>query len=142
MDFRKILVPVNGSPVDAEVLKLACGLAKEAKHKIHIVYVVEISRTLPLDARLDREIARGEDILTRAEQVVEDWECEGEASLLQAREVGSAIVEEAAEKEIDIIVMGIGYKRRFGEFSLGDTVPYVLRNASCPVLVYRLPAGR
>jgi len=142
MDFRNILVPVNGTPSDAEALRLACKLAKEAKSKILVVYVVEIRRSLPLDVRLDTEISKGEDTLTRAEQVIEEEEYQAEAALLQAREVGPAIVEEAVEREADIIIMGFGYKSRFGEFSLGDAVPYVLKNASCPVILYRLPTKK
>lgn len=142
MNFRKILVPVNGTPSDAEALKLACSLAKESKARIFVVYVVEVRRSLPLDVRLDTEISKGEDTLTQAEQVVEEEECQVEAALLQAREVGPAIVEEAVEREVDIIIMGFGYKSRFGEFSLGDAVPYVLKNASCPVILYRLPTKK
>ncbi|MBI4288554.1 MAG: universal stress protein [Chloroflexi bacterium] len=140
MDFRKIMVPVHGSPVDAEVLKLVCRMAKQSKAKVFVVYVVEVRRSLPLDARLEGDISRGEDALTQAEQTLEEEECEYESSLLQAREVGPALVEEAVERHVDAIVMGIGYKRRFGEYSLGEAVPYVLKNASCPVLVYRIPA--
>lgn len=133
-------MPVSGSPVDTEILRLACSLARLAKARLFVVYVVEVRRSLPLDARLDAEIAKGEETLTEAEKTAEDEECEVEASLLQAREVGPAIVEEAAERDADAILMGIGYKRRFGEFSLGDAVPYVLRNAGVPVLLLRLPA--
>ena len=33
--------------------------------------------------------------------------------------------------------MGIGYKRKFGEFDLGQTAPYVLKNAPCRVWLAR-----
>jgi len=32
--------------------------------------------------------------------------------------------------------MGVTYKRRFGQFSLGNVVPYVLKNAPCRVILY------
>lgn len=140
MNFRKILVPINGTPVDTEVLNLACRLAKEPKSKIYVVYVIEVRRSLPLDVRLDAELEKAEKALTQAEQLLEDEGCEQEASLLQAREVGPSLVDEAIDKKVDIIIVGIGYKQRFGEFSLGDIVPYILKNANCPVLLYRLPA--
>lgn len=140
MNFRRILVPINGTPADTEVLNLACGLAKEAKAKVFVAYVIEVRRSLPLDVRLDAELEKAEKALTQAEQLLEDEACELEASLLQAREVGPALVEEAIDKKIDIILMGIGYKQRFGEFSLGNIVPYILKNANLPVLLYRLPA--
>jgi hypothetical protein len=37
--------------------------------------------------------------------------------------------------------MGIGYKRKFGEFDLGHTAPYVLKNAPCRVWVARAAPG-
>ena len=59
-----------------------------------------------------------------------------ETEALQAREAGPAIIDEAVEREVDLILMGVKYKRRFGQFSLGNVVPYVLKNAPCPVILY------
>jgi nucleotide-binding universal stress UspA family protein len=55
--------------------------------------------------------------------------------------VGTAIVDEALEREVDLIVMGIGYKRKFGEFDMGHTAPYVLKNAPCRVWLARAAPG-
>ena len=48
------------------------------------------------------------------------------------------IIDEAVERGVDLILMGISYKRRFGQFSLGNVIPYVLKNAPCPVILYHL----
>ena len=141
MAYGKILVPVMGSEVDGEAMKLACRLAKKEKDKekskIWAVSVVAIKRALPLDAEIDSEIRRAEDILDRVQSVAEEEEFEIETDVLQAREVGSAIVDEAVERGVDLIVMGIIYKKQFGQFSLGDVVPYVLKNSPCPVILYQ-----
>jgi nucleotide-binding universal stress UspA family protein len=63
--------------------------------------------------------------------------CNVETELLQAREVGPALVEEAVERGIDLIIIGTNYKTPFGEFSLGDTAPYILKNAPCRVWLCR-----
>jgi len=60
-----------------------------------------------------------------------------ETELVQARDTGPALVDEAVEWGADLIVMGLPYKRRFGEFNLGKTVPYVLKNATCRVMLFR-----
>ena len=139
--FCRILVPVIGQDVDKEALQLACGIAKDNKSKVHVVYVIEVKRSLPLDAELEREIQKAEEALKRAEDIadVEEWEVE--TDLLQARDVGPAIVDEAVERESDLVVMGVEYKRRFGEFHLGHSAPYVLKNAPCHVLLLRQPAS-
>jgi len=65
-----------------------------------------------------------------------------ETELLQAREAGPTIVDEAESRNVDMIVLGLPYKKRFGEFNIGRTVPYVLKNATCQVVLWREPLGR
>jgi len=139
MEFHKILVSVSGTDADEEAIKLACWLAKKNKGKICAVYVITVKRSLPLDAEIESEIQKAEGILNRMESVAEEQKYEVETDLLQAREAGSSIVEEAVERKVDLILMGVKYKRRFGQFSLGDTVPYVLKNAPCHVILYHQP---
>jgi nucleotide-binding universal stress UspA family protein len=136
MEFNKILVPVIGSPVDEEVMKLACRLAKKNKSQIWAIYVVTVKRSLPLDAEIEPEIRQAEDVLDHISTVAEDEGFEAETDLLQSREAGPTIVDEAVEREADLILMGIIHKRHFGQFSLGSVVPYVLQNAPCQVILY------
>ena len=136
MEFRKILVPVSGTEADEEAMRLACELAKKNKGKIWAVYVITIKRSLPLEADLESEIRQAEDILDRIETVAEEQDYEVETDLLQSREAGPTIIDEAVERGVDLILMGVTYKRRFGQFSLGSVVPYVLKNAPCRVILY------
>jgi nucleotide-binding universal stress UspA family protein len=136
MKFNKILVPVIGSQVDDEAIRLACRLAKKDKAKLWVVYVITIKRSLPLEAAIELETRKAESILNHAESVAEEESYEAETDVLQAREAGPAIVDEAAEREVDLILMGVPYKRRFGQFSLGTVVPYVLTNAPCRTILY------
>jgi len=136
VEFDRILVPVIGTRVDDEAIRLACQLAKKSKSKIWAVYVITLKRTLPLDAEIEPEIKKAEEILDHAETCAEEQGYEIETDLLQAREAGPTIIDEAVEREVDLIVMGIEYKRRFGQFSLGSVVPYVLKNAPCRVILH------
>ena len=135
-EFHKILVPVIGTEADEGAIRLACRLVKKNKGKIYVVYVITIKRTLPIDAEIEPEIRGGEDILDRIDRVAEEQECEVETDLLQARDAGPAIIDETVEREVDLILMGIKYKKRFGQFSLGSVAPYVLKNAPCRVILY------
>jgi len=137
MEINRVLVSINDSKVDAEAIELACKVAKGYKGKVYIIYVIEVKRTLPVDARVTSEIDRAEEVLARAEGVAREQGHSVEAELLQSREVGPALVDIAVERDIDLVVMGLSYKKRFGEFSLGTTVPYVLKNAPCPVLLFQ-----
>ena len=136
MGFKKILVPVVGTGADEEAMRLACRLAKKDKGKIWAFYVITVKRSLPLEAEIESEIKKAESILDHVESIAEEEDCEIETDVLQAREAGPAIVDEAVERDIDLILMGVTYKRRFGQFSLGSVVPYVLKNAPCRVILY------
>ncbi len=137
MEFKSILVPVAGTEADDEAIILACRLAKKAKSKIWSVYVITIERTLPLEAEIETEIQRAEGILDHIEKVAEQEDGEVQTDVLQARDAGPAIIDEAVERGADLIVMGIKYKKRFGQFSLGNVAPYVLKNAPCRVILYQ-----
>ena len=136
MEFHKILVPVIGTEADDEAVRLACRLAKKDKGKIWAVCVITVSRTLPIEAKIKPEIRKAEEVLEHVESVAEEEDYEIETDLLQAREAGPTIVDEAVEREVDLILIGIVYKTRFGQFSLGSVVPYVLKNAPCRVILY------
>ena len=136
MEFSKILVPVTGTKADDEAIRLACRLAKKNKAKIWAVYVITVKRSLPIEAEIETETRKAEEILDNTEKVAEEEDYEVTTDVLQAREAGLAIVDEAAEQGVDLILMGIPYKRHFGQFSLGTVVPYVLINAPCRVILY------
>jgi nucleotide-binding universal stress UspA family protein len=137
MEFKKILVPVAGSEADSEAISLACRLARKEKGKIWAVTVITIKRALPLNAEINSEIQRAENVLADMEKVAEAEDYEIETDVLQAREVGPAIIDEAVERSVDLILMGVKYKRRFGQFNVGSVVPYLLKNAPCPVILYQ-----
>ena len=139
MKLKTILVAASGNGADDEAVKLACDLARKSKASVYVAYVIEVKRSLPLDAVIKSEIEKAEDVLTRAEDIASEHDYEVETDLIQAREAGPAIVDEAMEREVDLIVMGFTYKSRFGGFSLGSAIPHVLKEAPCRVLLCREP---
>jgi nucleotide-binding universal stress UspA family protein len=134
---RRILVPINGNASSDEMVAQACAIAKRTRGEVHVIYIIEVKRTLPLDADLPPEAERGEMVLEQAEKVAGQVGVTIQADLLQARDVGPTIVDEARERGADLILLGITYKKRFGEFDLGQTAPFVLKHAPCRVWVCR-----
>ena len=77
-----------------------------------------------------------------AEGAAERAKVKMQTELLQARDVGAALVDEAVALEADVIVLGLPYRKRLGgDFAIGRTIPYVFQNAPCRVFVVR-EAGR
>ncbi|HSW58747.1 MAG TPA: universal stress protein [Dehalococcoidales bacterium] len=135
-NFHRILVPVTGTDADDETMHMACWIAKRDKCRLFALYVITIKRSLPLEAEIESETRRAEELVDRMARITEEEDLQLETNILQAREVAPAIIDEAVDRKIDLIIMGIKYKRRFGQFSLGNIVPYVLKNAPCQVMLY------
>jgi nucleotide-binding universal stress UspA family protein len=135
--LKKILVPVSGNASDEDAINLACDLGKRSRATIFVVFIIEVQRSLPLDAIVQSDLSNAEQILSRAEDLASENDYEVNTDLIQAREAGAAIVEEAVQKEVDLILMGIEYKKRFGVFYLGEAIPYVLEEAPCSVVLLR-----
>jgi nucleotide-binding universal stress UspA family protein len=134
---KRILVPVNGSSTDEEAVRLACRFALRSRAKVYAVSILVVKRSLPLDAVPEADMERAERILDAAERVGRDLDVKVETELLQAREVGPAIVDEIRAWRADLLIMGMPYRERFGEFHVGKTGPYVMANAPCQVLIFR-----
>jgi nucleotide-binding universal stress UspA family protein len=138
--FRRAVVALNGGPSDTRIVKLVALYARAAKAEIVAVHVVEIDWTLPLDADIAGRSEEVQRVLDIGESVAEDYKVQLEPVLLQARDVGAAIVDEATERGADLLVVGLPYRKRFGgEFAIGRTIPYILQNAPCAVWVVRDP---
>jgi nucleotide-binding universal stress UspA family protein len=137
---RRVVVGLNGGPTDALVVRMACELARPTKGTLAGVHIVEVdwSHDLSDDIASDNETAAA--VLDLAETMADKSGCRLETTLLQARDVGAALVDEAVALRADLIVVGLPFRKKFGgDFAIGRTVPYVLQNAPCEVLVVREP---
>jgi nucleotide-binding universal stress UspA family protein len=134
---QSFLVPITSSPASLEAVGVACSVAKQRKGKVYVVHVIEVLRSLPLNAEMEVEARRGEQLLRKAEEAASAVGYHISGELLQAREAAQAIVDEARDRAVDAIVMGVGYKRLIGTFQIGRTVDYVLNHAACQVWVVR-----
>jgi nucleotide-binding universal stress UspA family protein len=138
--FKRAVVALNGGPTDARIIRLTADEARHSKSEIVAVHVVEIDWTLPLDADIAGRSEAVQRVLDTAEDIAEDYKVKVEPVLLQARDVGAAIVDETTERGADLLVVGLPYRKRFGgEFAIGRTIPYILQNAPCTVWVVRDP---
>jgi nucleotide-binding universal stress UspA family protein len=138
--FRRAVIALNGGSSDSRIVRLVADEARHAKAEVVAVHVLEIDWTLPLDADIAGDSDEVQRVLDSAEAVAEEYKVRLEPVLLQARDVGAAIVDEAVERGADLLVVGLTYRKRFGgEFAIGRTIPYILQNAPCAVWVVRDP---
>ena len=132
---RNILVALSGNSLDGDLVRMACFMAKPSKGRVFVVHVLEVPRTLPLDAQMDSQEV--DIILDQAVEAAEAVNGDVETEVVQARDAGPGIVDEAHDRDCSLIIMGLAPRHRFGRFDMGHTVPYVLEHAKCRVFLIR-----
>ena len=135
--IKSVLVAVSGNSADEDAVRFAAQLTEPLRGSLYIVHVIEVERSLPVDSELPYHTTRGDDLLDRMESTARPFKCVVRSELLQARLAGHAIVHEAAEREVDAVVIGMPYKTKYGRFALGEAVSYVLEHAPCRVILWR-----
>jgi nucleotide-binding universal stress UspA family protein len=138
--FSRVVVALNGGPCDDRIVRIVVETGRAMKAEVVAIHVVEIDWTLPLDANVAERSESAQRVLDTAETVAEHLHGTITPVLVQARDVGAAIVDETVERAADLLVVGLPYRKRFGgDFAIGRTVPYILKNAPCAVWVVREP---
>src|SRR5688500_7311132 len=99
--FRRAVLAVDGGPTDERIVRLAADLARPWKSELVAVHVVEIDWTLPLDADVAGRSEEAQRVLDQAEAFAEAAKARLHVVLLQARDVGAALVDEASERGAD-----------------------------------------
>lgn len=137
VDEHRILLPVNRAHGYEDVLELARSFVQGGRGRIHAIYVIEMQLKYPLDAEVGEEILRGEEALAEIEHLSMSGRLSLQGEIVQAREAGPAIVQEAANIPATMIIMGVDYGNNPAGFRMSTTADYVLRNAQCPVIIWR-----
>lgn len=138
--LKSFIVPIDGSDAAYHALDVACEIVRRTKGgSVHAIHVIEVPRSLALDADLPSETQRGESILERAEEIGAGHKVQVRADLLQARQAAHAVVDEAIERAVDAIVVGLDYHRPHGQFALGRLPTYVLEHSPTEVWLFRYP---
>ena len=137
--IKKILVPTSGTPYSERGIELACRMGEEQKAEIYLVNVIEVPRTLPLDAPLHEAEIKAGDVIKRGEEIVTLRGLPVKAAVKRGRVAGEEIIRAARDLEADLIVMGIRSEIRMAQEILGRTSNLVLRRAPCEVILDKLP---
>ena len=135
---RNVLVAISGKAVDDEVISLACTVAKAKKVNVYVVYGIEVPRKLALDAEMPEETQAANEALDRASAIADQLQVRVQPEIIQSRNFGQSLVDEAVAHDCSLLVVGLPYQLGIGgHFDLGATVDYVLKNALCRVWMIR-----
>ena len=140
-ELSRILVPMKIGLIGEEMLATAIKLAQERGSAVEALHVIRVPLDRPLDAELAAEEERAAQSLDEARLLGEEHGVQVIGETVRARSIGEAIVEEARERDVDLIVLGSAPRWRRQSRFFSPTVEYVLQKAPCEVLVVAFPQG-
>ncbi|MGI9110769.1 MAG: amino acid permease [Gaiellaceae bacterium] len=137
LEYRRLLVPILPGQASDDALDRAASLAAERGAQIAAITVLEVPLDQPLDVELDADEAVANRELDEARAIGDSYGVAVIPRLVRGRSAGEAIVAEATRRGTELIVLGalrkeVGRRRRA---VFGATVDYVLKHATCRVMV-------
>ncbi len=150
--FKRVMVPLDGSPLAMQALPLAADLAERARAELLLMQAVAASiEAYPASAPLGRPDLIPSDMLrmlrARAGQQLED-----QAAMLRDRgllvvsrvsngHAAEAIIDQAERESVDLIVMATHGYSGIKRWALGSVADKVLHAATTPLLLVHANAS-
>lgn len=149
MAYKRILVPVDGSPTSNAGLREAIELCKGQEASLQLVHVVDyhylVMTGLEAGAYIEDLMASlsvsGRRILKRGEAMAAKAGVKASSVLLEspAGPAADAIVRQAKKWKADLIVLGTHGRRGVRRMVMGSDAEQVVRNSPVPVMLVRAP---
>ena len=143
--IRRIMVPLDGSPLSRQALPLAEAIAQQVNASVHLVMAIDISRLLPVE--LMPTVAFNAELY---EQAVNEAQLDAQQSLTEAAEelhragvnvtlevkVGSpfTVIQETLHPGDVIVLVSRGHHGA-ARLVLGSLAEQLIREASAPVVL-------
>jgi nucleotide-binding universal stress UspA family protein len=146
VEFQKILVPLDGSPLAEAALPLALSLAQRYQSRLLLITASDVltasqyvthPEALQLLQRVRDETLLGANDYLQDKQRELRKEGVDVQILVTEGEPAAVILEAAAEQDVDLIVMSSHGRGGLARWSFGSVSDRVLRHSPCPVLVVR-----
>ncbi|HZI83922.1 MAG TPA: universal stress protein [Casimicrobiaceae bacterium] len=149
--FRRILVPIDGSPPAKRGLDEALMLARDQAARLCLLHVVDesiVTQTFEattymsasyIDDFLRSLTTAGKRLLARAEARARQKRVKADTALRETagRRVADVIVAEAKKWRADVIVLGTHGRSGLSRVVLGSDAELVVRESPVPVLLVR-----
>ena len=147
--YKRILVPIDGSPASNLGLEEAIHLAKDQNAALRLLHVLNEWLIVSPDAAganpgdIQEELRAGGDaLLNEADARARAAGVTTTSAMLEqmGSPVGAAILRHADEWKADLLVCGTHGRRGVRRLVLGSDAEYIIRHTRIPVLLRRYPA--
>jgi nucleotide-binding universal stress UspA family protein len=141
--FKKILVPIDGSPTSNKALSYALKLAQANASEVRLVYCIDELSLLSAHeysgelAQLARQ--SGHKILQDGMALASAAQVKADTRLIDrvGQRLGESVADAAGDWGADLIVIGTHGRRGIGRVLLGSGAEQVMRMSPVPVLMVR-----
>ena len=141
--YETILVPVDGSQGSRRATRHAVGIAERFGADVHALYVVDVTAIQASAPDLDLNDVRrsmretGEGATAAVAEVAGEAGVDCTTSLVEGT-TPEAILDYAADHDVDLIVMGTHGRRGIERFFRSSVAERVVRRANVPVMTVHL----
>jgi len=133
LSYKSALVPIFGPEIDPEAMHRA-AVVVDPDAVVEALYVLEVPRSLELPDGFDQQEYEARCALDEARLQARARGLRVRVKLIRTRNPGKAIVEEALERDSDLIYISTEHAPS-RERLLGPTVRYILAKRPCRVVV-------
>jgi len=144
MAITNILVPFDGSSFSIKAFNAALDIAKKQGAKIQVLTCLEKDNlgAWYKDKRINKQIIRDAkkfamELLSKLETTAKDSGVLLSVHVIETKSISRQIVDFAASKKVNLIVIGSHGQTGFNRFLLGSVSNAVSQSAKCPVLIIK-----
>jgi nucleotide-binding universal stress UspA family protein len=127
-----VLVVLQGETLDTALVEFACRLARERAATLWALYIIEVPLTRSLADWHGPAEERARQVLAEAVALAARLGCTLRTSVLPARSIGSAIVDEASERAADLVIVGLPQQP-----AARQSIWRAVEGAPCAVLLWQ-----
>jgi nucleotide-binding universal stress UspA family protein len=141
-DFKKILVPIDGSAQAKQALKQAIYMAGLCQAEIGLLYVVDLNQQISAFEQVSTGGYVPSEIKEKGCKILADamQDIPKRINAKSIVEIGvppKVIIDVCEQREYNLIIMGSRGLGAIERIVMGSVSQYVLMHASCPVLIVR-----
>ena len=138
-EYDSVLVPLVDGHYDEQIMATAIKLAAGKRRGIHVLALVTVPNSQPIDASMPAEESLADSVVEQA-KIQGGRRVSGHQEKIRAGQAGRRIIEEAGDMRATAIVMPLP-RRVDGASLFGKTLETVLAERPCRVIIQSMPDG-